>query len=122
MFNFAVNTGHTIHLDEWVDSPFYMGSSISLKSGLALQMDIIPVSKGEFVAANMEDGVILADETLRNKWAAQFPDSWKRIEQRRDFMIEQLGIHIKPQVLPLSNIPAYYAPYLLGSSNVAVVV
>ena len=49
VFDFAVNTGHTLHLDEWVNSPFYKGSTIKLYSGMALQMDIIPVSKKEFV-------------------------------------------------------------------------
>ena len=87
---------------------------------MALQMDIIPVSKGEFVCANMEDGIVLADEKLQEAWAAQFPSSWKRIQQRRDFMINKIGIAIKPEVLPLSNIPAYYSPYLLNSKQVAV--
>ena len=121
VLDFALNTGHTIHLDEWVDSPFYAGSTIPLHTGVALQMDIIPVSKGGFVAANIEDGIVLADEKLRNDWSAKFPESWKRIQQRRDFMIEQLGIQIKQEVLPLSNIPAYYPPYLLNKNLVAVI-
>lgn len=120
VFDFAVNTGHTLHLDEWVNSPFYKGSTIKLHSSMALQMDIIPVSKGETVCANMEDGIVLADEALRNEWANRFPESWKRIQQRRDFMIHQIGIHIKPEVLPLSNMPAYYTPYLLRKNFVAV--
>ncbi len=121
VFDFAVNTGHTLHLDEWVNSPFYEGSEIKLYSGIALQMDIIPVSKKEFVCANMEDGIVLADGVLRNDWANRFPASWRRIEQRRDFMINQIGINIKPEVLPLSNIPAYYTPYLMSKNIVAVI-
>jgi hypothetical protein len=121
VFHFAVNTGHTLHLDEWVNSPFYKGSTIKLYSGMALQMDIIPVSKKAFVCANMEDGIVLADETLRNEWATHFPASWKRIEQRRDFMIQEIGINIKPEVLPLSNIPAYFTPYLMSKDRVAVI-
>jgi len=120
VFDFAVNTGHTLHLDEWVNSPFVTGSTMKLYSGMALQMDIIPVSKGEFVCANMEDGIVLADEHLQAEWALRFPASWKRIQQRRDFMINQLGIAIKQEVLPLSNIPAYYCPYLLNAKQVAV--
>ena len=120
VFDFAVNTGHTLHLDEWVNSPFYRGSTIKLYSGMALQMDIIPVSKKEFVCANMEDGIVLANEALRKEWAARFPASWKRIEQRRSFMINEIGIQIKPEVLPLSNMPAYYTPYLLSKNKVAV--
>ena len=120
VFDFAVNTGHTLHLDEWVNSPFYRGSTIKLYSGMALQMDIIPVSKKEFVCSNMEDGIILADEALRKEWAERFPASWKRIEQRRSFMINEIGIQIKPEILPLSNMPAYYTPYLLSKNIVAV--
>lgn len=119
LFDFALNAGHTIHLDEWVDSPFYFGSEVKLYSGMALQMDIIPANTKEFVAANSEDGVVLADESLRTRWAREFPVSWKRIEMRREFMIKHLGINLKPEVLPLSNIPAYYNPYLLSPNRVA---
>ena len=120
LFDFAVNTGHTIHLDEWVNSPFTMDSNVELYSNMALQMDIIPVSKKGFVCANMEDGVVLANAPLRAEWAARFPESWKRIEARRAFMMGKLGIHIREEVLPMSNIPAYYAPYFLNNKKVAV--
>ncbi len=120
LFDFAVNTGHTIHLDEWVNSPFTLDSTLKLYSGMALQMDIIPVSKGEVVCANMEDGIILADNKLQSEWSARYPSSWKRIQARRDFMKKKLGINLKPEVLPLSNIPAYYAPYMLRHNKVAV--
>lgn len=120
VFDFAVNTGHTLHLDEWVNTPFYKGSSIKLFSGMALQMDIIPVSKEVSVCCNMEDGIVLADESLRASWAKKYPASWARIEKRRQFMINQIGINIKPEVLPLSNMPAYYNPYLLNFKRVAV--
>lgn len=120
VFEFAVNTGHTLHLEEWVNSPFTIGSMVKLCSGMALQMDIIPVSKGEFVCANMEDGIVLADEKLRAEWAEKFPVSWNRIQIRREFVIHQIGINLKPEVLPLSNTPAYYSPYLLKANMVAV--
>jgi hypothetical protein len=35
-------------------------------------------------------------------------------------MIDEIGINIKQEVLPLSNIPAYYTPYLLNKKMVAV--
>jgi hypothetical protein len=120
LFDFAVNTGHTLHLDEWVNSPFSFDSDVILYSGMALQMDIIPVSKRSFVCANMEDGIVLADADLRADWAANFPESWARIVARRQFMLEQLGIELHESVLPLSNIPAYYAPYLLNGQSVVV--
>lgn len=120
LFDFAVNTGHTLHLDEWVNSPFYVDSPTRLYSGMALQMDIIPVSRQAFVCANMEDGIALADEDMRSDWAMQFPASWERIQARRTFMTAQLGIKLREEVLPLSNIPAYYAPFMLSNDWVAV--
>jgi hypothetical protein len=120
IFDFAVNTGHTIHLDEWVNSPFTHDSDVQLYSSMALQMDIIPLSKKNFVCANMEDGVVLADADLRATWAAKYPESWGRIVARRVFMIDILGIKIKKEVLPMSNMPAYYAPYFLNSKQVLV--
>ncbi|MBL7816186.1 MAG: M24 family metallopeptidase [Saprospiraceae bacterium] len=122
LFDFAVNTGHTIHLEEWVNSPFTKKSKTKLYSGMALQMDIIPLSKKGAVCANMEDGIVLADAALRTEWAEKFPASWQRIVARRQFMIQHLGIQLKDEVLPLSNIPAYYAPYFLNPKRVAVVV
>lgn len=84
-------------------------------------MDIIPlpiasgqVRKNGFVCANMEDGVVIADADLRAAWAANYPESWQRIVARRAFMIDVLGIKIKQDVLPMSNILAYYAPYFLN--------
>jgi hypothetical protein len=127
IFNFAVNTGHTIHLDEWVNSPFRHDSDVQLYSSMALQMDIIPlpidsgqVRKKAFVCANMEDGVVLADAGLRAAWAKKYPESWKRIVARRDFMIQALGIEIREEVLPMGNMPAYYAPYFLNCKRVVV--
>ena len=61
LFDFAVNPGHCLHLDEWVNSPFSRGSRVALRSGMAIQMDIIPVSKGPLYYINAEDGVVLAD-------------------------------------------------------------
>ncbi|MBX7126260.1 MAG: aminopeptidase P family protein [Cyclobacteriaceae bacterium] len=112
-FEFAVNTGHTLHLDEWVHSPFSKDSDLRLYSGMALQMDIIPVAKEYDVCANTEDGIVLADEQLRNAWREQFPASWGRIQERRKFMQEKIGITLNEEVLPLSNMPACFSPYLL---------
>jgi len=120
LYEFAVNPGHLIHLDEWVHSPFADGSQMKLRSGMALQMDIIPVSKGPFCYVNAEDGVALADARLRGELSAKFPVCWKRIELRRRFMIETLGIQIDDSVLPLGNMPAWLPPYALKLQTVFV--
>jgi len=119
-YSFAVNPGHYLHLDEWVHSPFSPGSNILLRSGMALQMDIIPVSRGPFCFINGEDGIVLADEKLRAELASHHPACWKRIEQRRKFMQEIVGIRLHEDVLPLSNTPAWLAPYVLESNNAFV--
>ena len=120
LYALAVNPGHTLHLDEWVHSPFTAGGTIPLVSGMALQMDIIPVSKGPFCYANAEDGVAIADAALRAALATAFPACWKRIEARRDFMDRALGIHLHESVLPLSNMPAYLPPYVMSLDEVCV--
>jgi len=113
LFQFAVNPGHYIHLDEWLNSPFYDGSDIPLRSGMALQMDIIPVSQGPFCYANMEDGIALADAELRDTLESRYPQMWSRIQQRRAFMRDVIGIPLDDSVLPLSNTAGWLAPYIL---------
>ncbi len=49
-----------IHLDEWVNSPVAPGSTIELRSGMALQVDIIPATGTDHFTTNIEDGVALA--------------------------------------------------------------
>jgi hypothetical protein len=112
-FGIFLNAGHQIHLDEWVNSPISAGSTIELRSGMAFQVDIIPATGSDYFTTNIEDGVALADETLRQAFAAGYPAAWQRIEARRRFMTDALGIHPHPDVLPFSNLPAYLPPFLL---------
>ena len=113
-FGIFLNPGHQIHLDEWVNSPIAPGSNIELRSGMALQVDIIPATGTEYFTTNIEDGIALADGALRKSFAARYPAAWHRIEERRRFMSDELGIELHPDVLPFSNIPAYLAPFLLS--------
>jgi hypothetical protein len=114
----ALNPGHLIHVDEWVSTPFFAGSAIPLASGMALQMDIIPVSAGPFCVANAEDGVVLADASLRAELASHYPDVWRRVQARQEFMRERLGIGLQPEVLPLGNTPGLFPPYFLEPRRV----
>jgi hypothetical protein len=113
-FGIFLNPGHQIHLDEWVNSPVAPGSDVGLRSGMAFQVDIIPATGTEYFTTNIEDGIALADEALRSEFAARYPEAWGRIQARRQFMADALGIPLHPDVLPFSNIPAYLAPFLLG--------
>ena len=113
-FGVKLNPGHQIHLDEWVNSPIFAGSKIELRSGMAFQVDVIPATGTDYFTTNIEDGIALADEPLRHELQQKFPEAWGRIEARRRFMKDVLGIDLKPEVLPFSNIPAYLPPYLLN--------
>jgi Xaa-Pro aminopeptidase len=112
-FGIFLNPGHQIGLDEWVNSPISPGSDIEFRSGMALQVDIIPATGTPYFTTNIEDGVALADASLRAALAGAYPDAWARIEARRAFMADVLGIELHPDVLPFSNIPAYLPPFLL---------
>jgi hypothetical protein len=113
-FGVHLNPGHQLHLDEWVNSPISRGSQIELSSGMALQCDIIPATGSPYFTTNIEDGVALADETLRAEFAASYPEAWDRVQARRRFMAQVLGIDLHPDVLPFSNLAAYLPPFLLG--------
>ncbi|AEE52365.1 aminopeptidase P family N-terminal domain-containing protein [Haliscomenobacter hydrossis] len=117
-FGVKLNPGHFIHLDEWVHSPVYKGSELKFKSGMAMQVDVIPGTGTAYHTSNIEDGIALADESLREEIAQKFPEMWQRIQARRKFMAEVIGIKLKPEVLPFSNIPAYLPPYLLSPEKV----
>ena len=113
-FGVHLNPGHFIHLDEWPSSPVYAGSAVSLASGTALQLDIIPATGTDYHTSNIEDGVALADEALRAELASRYPGLWQRVCARRAFMGDVLGIRLKPEVLPLSNLAGYLPPLWLS--------
>ncbi|HSO28994.1 MAG TPA: hypothetical protein VLS28_03770, partial [Candidatus Sulfomarinibacteraceae bacterium] len=112
-FGIFLNPGHQLHLDEWVNSPVAPGSAIELRSGMVMQVDIIPATGGPYASTNIEDGVALADGSLRAALARAYPDLWARVGARRSFMRDALGIELHPDVLPLSNLAAFLPPYLL---------
>lgn len=112
-FGIFLNPGHQIHLDEWVNSPITPRSTIALRSGMAFQVDIIPATGGPYFTTNIEDGIALADADLRARLEAAYPDAWARIQARRAFMADALGITLHPDVLPFSDLPAYLPPFLL---------
>lgn len=117
-YGIFLNPGHQLHLDEWVNSPVGPGSTVELRSGMALQVDIIPATGTAYFTTNIEDGIALADESLRSAFAAGYPAAWARIQARRRFMSEILGINLHPDVLPFSNLPACLPPFLLRPDRV----
>jgi hypothetical protein len=81
---------------------------------MAFQVDVIPATGGPYFTTNIEDGIALADEPLRDELKARYPGLWSRIEARRAFMADALGIALHPDVLPFSNLPAYLPPFVLA--------
>ncbi len=120
-FGVSLNPGHQLHLDEWVNSPVLPGSTIELRSGMTLQCDIIPATGTPYFTTNIEDGVALADESLRAAFAQAYPQAWERVQARRRFMIDTLGIDLHPDVLPFSNLAACLRPFLLNGDKAMTV-
>jgi hypothetical protein len=117
-FGVFLNPGHLIHLDEWMNSPIYEGSEEHLQSGQAIQVDIIPATGSPYFTINIEDGIALLDDRGRMEFAERYPEAWRRIEARRAFMADVLGIRLKPEVLPLSNLAASLPPFILSPNRV----
>jgi hypothetical protein len=120
-FGIFLNPGHQIHLDEWVNSPVWPDSPVELRSGMALQLDIIPATGTDYFTTNIEDGYALADQSLRSELAMSQPQLWARTQARRAFMAEELGIELHPDVLPLSNIAGFLPPFILDQSRAMTV-
>jgi len=119
-FGIFLNPGHLIHLDEWLSSPIYPGSEVPLRSGMAIQVDVIPSSPVYF-STRMEDGLVLADAELRRSLQAQYPACFARCQARRAFMIDVLGSDLPEEVLPLSNTPTIVAPFFLRPNQIFAV-
>jgi hypothetical protein len=121
-FGVGLNPGHLLHLDEWLSSPVSRDSKIALRSGMALQVDVIPATGTAYFTTNIEDGIALADAELRAAFSREYPEAWERIQRRRRFMEAALGIRLKPEVLPFSNLPAYLPPFWLNPGRALRVV
>ncbi|MDF2674385.1 MAG: Xaa-Pro aminopeptidase [Clostridiales bacterium] len=112
-FNWSLNPGHLTSDEEWLSSPIYPESKELLKSGMLLQTDIIP-SKPGYGGAGCENGIVLADEKLRNEIKSYYPELWSRFEKRKAYIKSTLNINLSDDVLPLSSTVAYYRPLMLN--------
>jgi hypothetical protein len=115
-FGITLNPGHPIHYDEWTDSPFQKGSRVKMHSGVAIQSDFDAQVKNPFAAVHAEDGLLLADEKMREELKRKAPKCWRRIEARQKFFREVLNIRINDEVLPLSDMGGVYFPYMADTS------
>jgi Xaa-Pro aminopeptidase len=118
-FGVTLNPGHLIGLDEWVSSPIREGSTDALASGMAMQMDVIP-GHPVYGSTRMEDGYVIADATLQEALARDFPNVARRCEARARFMREVIGMEVPDSLLPLADTCGIVAPFLLDPAQVVV--
>ncbi|MBL0371501.1 Xaa-Pro aminopeptidase [Rhizobium sp. KVB221] len=113
----ALNPGHLIGHDEWSHTPIRPGSTETIRSGMPIQVDVIPVPMPDNWALNNEDSVVIADETLRADIARLYPDVHARMMARRTFMRDEIGVDLNSSILPTSNIPLCLPPFWLDSGK-----
>lgn len=108
-----LNPGHLTGHEEWSTTPVRPASSDRLRSGMHMQVDVIPTPMRDGWALNCEDGVVFADAALREDLGRRHPAVWARIAARRAFMADVLGVPVAEAVLPLSSTPLCLAPLWL---------
>jgi len=116
----ALNPGRLVGHDEWLHTPIRPESSELIASGMPFQVDVIPVPVPAGWALNCEDAVTFADATTREQLRLLYPAVYARIEARRTFMAAELGIVVKPNILPLSSTPLCLAPFWLAPDKLLV--
>ncbi|WP_174508218.1 M24 family metallopeptidase [Klebsiella oxytoca] len=118
-YHWHLNPGHLVADEEWLCSPVGPDSNACIRSGMLLQIDIIP-SRAGYAGASIEDTVAVADKALRDALAQDWPQLWQRIVTRRAWIRQQLGIDLPEEVLPFSNTVGYLRPWLLDHSRALV--
>lgn len=112
-YGWKLNPGHLCADEEWLSSPIYPESKEILKSGMLFQIDIIPSVKG-YCGISCESGIMLADKDLISEIKEEYPFIWERIEERRKYMKNILGINISEEIIPTSAATALCKPFLLN--------
>ncbi|PCG14661.1 MULTISPECIES: M24 family metallopeptidase [Sphingomonas] len=115
-----LNPGHLTGHEEWSHTPVRPGSTERLRSGMHVQVDVIPTPMRDGWALNCEDSVVLADAALRAELADRHPAVMARIDARRRFMTDTLGVAVDETVLPLSSVPLCLAPLWLKADHLFV--
>lgn len=118
-YGWELNPGHLTSDDEWMASPVKPDSETLLKSGMLFQVDIIPSVKG-YPGVSAEGGILLADENLRNEIKADYPDVWKRMEARRAYVRDVLGIDVHEDIQFSGNATPYLRPFALAKDKAMV--
>lgn len=107
--------GHLVSDEEWMSSPFFENSDAQVKDGSIFQVDFIPSVTGHN-GVSAESTIAIASETLREIIKKDYPDFWKRIQERRKYSEIHLGMQLAPEIIPLTSTLGYYTPYKLNNS------
>ena len=116
-YHWTLCPGHLTAEEEWMSSPVYENSEELLRSGMIFQIDIIP-SKPGMAGVCAESTVVLADEVLKEEIRTEYPAMWERMERRKQYLREELGLSISEDLLPMCGTVAYLRPYLLNKKCV----
>lgn len=118
-FGVALNPGHVIDTEEWTHSPFSEGNKTILRSGMMLQCDFTArPARFKPLGVHIEDGVILADAETREAIGRIAPKALARMLERQRFMREVLGIRLKDETLPTSDLAGLLFPFLAKPEHV----
>lgn len=115
-YHWHLNPGHLVSDEEWMSSPIYAGSNEKLKSGMILQIDIIPSIAG-YTGVSAEECVALADEKLQHQLQTEYPELWERIAVRKAYIKDVLNIELSEDIIPLSNTVGYLRPFYLAKDQ-----
>jgi hypothetical protein len=116
-----LNPGHLTSSDEWLHSPARPASTEKVVSGMVFQSDIIPAPLPPGRALNCEDTLAIAGAALRAEIQASHPGLWQRVQQRRRFIQEALGLPLAEELLPLTDSALYLPPFWLAAEQVCIV-
>ncbi len=110
-FGLTLNPGHLINSDEWTNSLFFESSPFKIRSGMAIQCDIIAAPGVPYIGVHIEDGLVIANKELCSSLQILYPDSWNRIQRRRAYVKDVIGINLADEVLLFSDIQATLNPF-----------
>ncbi|MHB8063807.1 MAG: hypothetical protein ACYDG2_14430 [Ruminiclostridium sp.] len=117
-YGVTLNPGHNTGTDEWTNSPCFSGSELLIMDGMFMQADIIASGKTPVRTAICEDAIVVAGEKLQGELRSQYPEVYKRIQERRQIIKDVLKIKLSEDVLPMSNLNAVNFPFLLNTDLV----
>jgi Xaa-Pro aminopeptidase len=110
---FFINPGHNIdEYQEWTNSIFRRDEPNLLRSGMVFHIDIITQTFNN-------DTIAIASKELREQLNTEYPETFSRIQYRRNYLQEVIGVKLDESVLPFSD-NLLIQPYLQSLDYVFV--